>query len=443
MIPDDIKDALVREVDALRDDLVQLTVDTVRIPSVNPTYPGEVYADTLGGETRVNEYLRPVLAELGMETDLWAAEEGRHNLVGVYKGTGGGRSLIFNGHVDVVPPGPEEDWSAESGGPWSGKVTDGRLYGRGSCDMKGGNAAAIIALRALLNAGLKPRGDVLMEWVVGEEMMNTEAGTGATLKRGYAADAATIVVEPSGPPYRLGIIPASPGVFYMEVTIKGKAVHASMRDELFRPGGYGSEIGVSSIDKAFIIYEGLRKLEEEWGQTKCHPLFTRPGHFTLHPGVITGGPSGAFVISNESKIAYAIWHAPQDLPEDVKQEVEEQIARFSNTDAWLRENPPKVEWLLWWPPFDLPVDAPICRAVDSAYRQVLGEEPKYYGFAAVDDAAFLNRGGVPAVTFGPGSLVVAHAPNEYVEIDELLDAARIYAVAIAEWCGVQQSAGPV
>ena len=435
MIDTTVKEALIRGVDVLKDELIQLTADTVRIPSINPTYPGQVYMDTLGGETEVNEFVKPLLEGLGMTTDLWEEEEGRANLVGVLKGTGGGKSLIFNGHVDVVPPGPDDDWSPETGGAWSGRVVGDRLYGRGSCDMKGGNAAAMIALKALLNAGLKPKGDVVMEWVVGEEMMNTEAGTGATLKRGYKADAA-IVVEPSGPPYRLGIIPASPGVFYMVVTIQGKAVHASMRDELFRPGGYGSKIGVNSIDKAFIIYEGLRKLEEEWGQTKSHPLFTRPGHFTLHPGVITGGPSGAFVISSESQISYAIWHAPQDPPESVKKEVEEQIARFANTDPWLRENPPKVEWLLWWPPFDLPADAPICKAVDAAYQQVLGEEPKYYGFAAVDDAAFLNRGGVPAVTFGPGSLAVAHAPNEYVEIAELVDAAKIYAVTIAEWCGV-------
>ncbi len=435
MIDAQAKRQIISSVEKLKTELIELTVASVRIPSVNPTYPGEDYELVVGGETRVNEFLKPILEDLGMVTDLWEEEAGRANLVGVLKGSAAGKSLIFNGHVDVVPPGPDSDWSSTSGGPWSGKVSDGRIYGRGSCDMKGGNAAAIVALKALLLAGCKPQGDVLLEYVVGEEMMNTNAGTGATLKRGYKADAA-VVVEPSGPPYRLGIIPASPGVFYMRVTIKGKAVHASMRDELVRSGGSGSEVGVSSIDKAFIIYEGLRKLEEEWGLSKSHPLFTRPGHFTLHPGVITGGPSGAFVISNESRIEYAIWHAPQDDPDQVKAEVEEQIRRFADTDPWLRKNPPKVEWLLWWPPYDLAVDAPICRALDGAYREALGEEPDYYGFAAVDDAAFLNRGGVPAVSCGPGSLVVAHAPNEFVEIDELVDAAKIYAMTIAGWCGI-------
>ena len=433
MINPEVRQNVLKAVDSLKDDLVQLVCDTVKIPSVNPTYPGEVYEETLGGETKVAEFLKPLLEDIGLKTDMWEKEKGRANLVGVYKGTGGGKSLIFNGHMDVVPPGPEKEWT--KAGPWSAKIADGKIWGRGACDMKGGNAAAFIAMKALLNAGYKPKGDVIMEYVVGEEMMNTEAGTGAVIERGYKADAA-IVVEPSGPPYRLGLIPASSGVFYMRCSIKGKAVHASLRDELIRPGGGGTEIGVSSIDKAMIIYQGLRKLEEEWGQTKKHPMFTRPGHFTIHPGVIAGGPSGAFVISDESKIEYSIWHSPYDSEEQVKKEVEEQIALFAQTDPWLRENPPKVEWLLWWPPYDVSPDAPICKTVAATYEAVMGEPVKYYGFAAVDDAVFLNRAGIPAITIGPGDLRVAHAANEYVEIAELVDAAKIYALSIVEWCGV-------
>lgn len=433
MIEERVKQGILSAVENLKDELVQLVSDLVKMPSINPTYPGVKREDVIGGESKVNEFLKPVMESIGLKTDLWEEEAGRANLVGHYRGSGGGKSLIFNGHVDVVPPGPEEQWIG--GSPWSGKVANGKIWGRGSCDMKGGNAAALIAFKALLNAGYRPKGDIFFETVVGEEMMNTEAGTGATIKRGYKADAA-IVVEPSAPPYRLGIIPASPGLFYMVCTVKGKAVHASMRNELIRAGGGGSKVGVSSIDKILIIYEGLRKLEEEWGQTKLHPLFTRPGHFTLHPGVITGGPSGAFVISDESRLEYSIWHAPQDSEEQVRREVEEQIARFVQTDPWLRENPPKVEWLLWWPPYEVPIDALICKTVATAYKTALGSDPQYYGFAAVNDATFLNQAGIPAITIGPGDIRVAHAPNEFVEIDELVDAAKIYALAIVEWCGI-------
>jgi len=255
MINKEVRANIISAVDDLKQELIKLTSDIVSIPSITPTYPGERYGDIVGGETKVNEYLKPLLEDVGLKTDMWAVEKERANLVGVYKGTGGGKSLIFNGHVDVVPPGAEEEWTEAS--PWSGMVSDGKIWGRGASDMKGGNAAALISLKALLKAGYKPKGDVILEYVVGEEMMNTPAGTGAVIKRGYRADGA-IVVEPTSHPYRMSLVPVSLGVFYMAVNIKGRAVHACMRGELVRDGGGGSKVGVSSIDKAMVIYNGLK-----------------------------------------------------------------------------------------------------------------------------------------------------------------------------------------
>jgi len=434
MVDVQVKKTVLAKIDSLKEKLIEHVQDTVRIRSVNPTYPGVRYDEELGGETKVAEFVEPLMDEIGFRIDKWAAEEGRSNLVGVLKGTGGGKSLMFNGHSDVVPPGPTEDWTIA--GPWSGTIVDNKIYGRGTTDMKGGNCSALIAIRAIMEAGYRLRGDVIDEWVVGEEMMNTDVGTGAAVKRGYKADAC-INVEPSAPPYRLGIIPASPSVSYMRVTILGKAVHASVRDELIRAGGGGEKTGVSSIDKAMIIYEGLRKLEDEWGRTKSHPLFTMPGHFTIHPGVITGGPSGVFVISDKSTIEYSIWAQPQDTEEQIRAEVEAAIKKWAATDPWLVKNPPKVEWLLYWPAFDVPVDASVCKCVGRAYEEVMGEPAKYYGFAAVDDAAFLNMTGIPTITIGPGDLRMAHAPNEYVDIPELINAAKIYAIAALDWCGYE------
>jgi acetylornithine deacetylase len=435
MIGEKAKNDIVSKVDALKDELIQLTSDLIRIPSVNPHYPGQVYEEVLGGETKVNEHIQPIMEGLGLETDLFEVEEGRGNLVGTLKGTGDGKSLIFNGHVDVVPSGPEEDWMKSK--PWSGLVADGKVWGRGACDMKGGIASAIIALKAILEAGYKPKGDVILEEVVGEEMMNHEVGTTATVKRGYRADAA-IVVEPSGTPYPFGLSPASPGLFYLRITVKGKATHACFRKDLVRAGGIGARAGVNSIDKAMIVYDALNKLEQEWGQTKIHPMFDHPIQFTLHPGAITGGPSGPFVVSDLSTIEYAIWHDPRDSEEKVKNEVEDQIHRFAKTDPWLKENPPKLEWVLWWPPYDLPADAPICKAVHAAYETLMNEPPKYSGFFAVDDASFLNLAGIPAITIGPGSGNIhgIHGADEFILISQLVDAAKIYALSIAEWCGI-------
>jgi acetylornithine deacetylase/succinyl-diaminopimelate desuccinylase-like protein len=127
---------------------------------------------------------------------------------------------------------------------------------------------------------------------------------------------------------------------------------------------------------------------------------------------------------------YYILYAPQDPEEQVKREVEEQIHRFAQTDPWLRDHVPEVEWLKYLPPYDVPADAPICKAIASAYEVALDKAPRFYGFADVDDATWLNLAGIPAVTVGPGNLFVAHAPNEYVEIAELVDAAKLYALSV-------------
>ncbi len=428
-----IRGNILKAVEDLKDELVQLVCDTVRIPSVNPILAGTDAENFRGCESAVNHYLASYMRDMGLSTDLWEEEAGRANLVGTCKGLDKGRSLIFNGHVDVVPPGDPAAWTVC--GPWDGLVAEGRIWGRGSADMKGGNAAAIIALKGILRAGYKPLGNVYLENVVGEEMMEHTIGTTAAIKRGYTADAA-IVVEPSEPPYRLSIIPACCNVGYMVCTVPGKATHACLRDEVIRPGGAGAEIGVSSIDKAVLIYQGLRQLEEEWGQSKCHPLYTRPGHFTIHPGVITGGPTGAFSISAESRLEYSIWAPPQETEEKIKTEIETHIARICATDPWLRENPPKIEWPAFWPSYDLPVNALICRVAEKGYQMAFHEEPRYYGFVGSDDASFLSMAGIPTITWGPGNLRVAHAPNEYVEIADLVDAAKAYSMTILEWCGV-------
>ncbi|MFC2028817.1 ArgE/DapE family deacylase [Chloroflexota bacterium] len=435
MIDDEIRNNVLKAVDSLEEEMVKVISDIIRIPSINPYIDINLKDERIGGETKVNAYLKPVMESFGLQTDMWEEEPGRANLVGVCKGSGGGKSLIFNGHVDTVAPGPLDLWDVAE--PYSGKVIDGRIYGRGAVDMKGADVAAIYALKALLKAGYTPKGDVIVETVAGEEMMQHEIGTSAAVNRGYRADAA-IVVEASAPPHRLAILTASPGVLILKVTIQGKAAHSSMRDEVIRAGGRGEAVAVSAVDKAMIIYNGLIKLEEEWGQTKTHPAFTRPGHFTLSPATFAGGMNGIAFIPEECAITYVIWHAPQETEKQVRIEIETHIQNLAQTDSWLRVNPPKLDWTgdWWWPPYDVPKDAPICQAAAVACESVLNEPAKYYGFTAVDDASFLNQVGIPTITLGPGSIEVAHTANEFIEIKDLIDAAKIYALTIVEWCGV-------
>lgn len=437
MIDNQVRTKVLRTVDILKNELVQLVCDIVRIPSVTatPAVSGSNDAEVgISGESQVNYVLKPVMESCGLDTDLWEVEKGRANLVGVWHGNGGGHSLLFNGHVDVVPPGPLEKWTVA--GPWSGEIIDGKIYGRGSTDMKGGLAAAIFAIKALLKAGYRPKGDVFIQCVVGEEHHETYAGTGAVLERGYRADAA-IVCEPSSPPHRLSINIASPGLVVMHVKVKGKAAHISMCDELFRAKGRRTAVGVSAIDKAFLVYQALLKLGKEWRHTKRHPAFPRPGRFALFPEVIQGGDIMAASIPEECSMTYIIWHPPQDTAEGVAQEIQTYLARFVDTDPWLRENPPEVYIPLFSvPPFETSPEEPICKAAAAASQAVFNRPASLYGCAYTSDASFIRQAGIPTIVIGPGSQGVAHGFNEYVEIQDLLDAAKLYAMTIVEWCGI-------
>lgn len=434
------RSSALAEVDRLTDDLLDAVSRAVQIESVNPKYPGQNYADVVGGEGEVSRFVAGFYEQLGADVDLFAIEPGRENAVGVWKGTGGGRSLIYNGHVDTVPPGDPGNWT--SGSPFSGKIESDRIWGRGSTDMKGGVLAQAFAALAIANAGVRLAGDLILEAEVGEEVMDHLCGTTAIIERGYRAEAA-VVSEPSAPPDALAIVPITSGLWWFSVTVRGKATHASMRGETFRAGGLGPEVGVNAIDKGVQIFQAIRQLEDQWGLTKRHPLFA-PGHFTIHPGVVTGGPRGVlvpFVVSEFMTIEYCIWYHPDEKPEDVRREVEEHIRRTAELDPWLRDHPPETEWKLNWPASVVSPDHPIVDAVGAAHERAargtrFEGRPPIRGFAAVEDTAFLNIGGIPAISYGPGDIRVAHADDEYVLIDELVTTTKTYAMLALDWCGV-------
>ena len=434
-------DSVLKTVDDMKQEIVDALISVVQVPSVNPKYPGVNADEVLGGESDANEIIAGWYRRIGADVDVWAEEPKRNNVVCTINGAGGGRSLIFNGHIDTVPTGRHEDWKFQN--PFSGRIENNNIYGRGACDMKGGLVAQAMAATAMHRAGVKLKGDLILESVVGEEVMDHEAGTTATVRRGYTADAA-IVSEPSASGEKpLAVVPVSPGLLWMAVTCVGKASHASNRAETIRTGGPGSAVGVNAVDKGNFIFNSLLKLEQEWGLTKRHHLFN-PGHFVLHPGVITGGPHGVmvpFIISEFCTIEYAIWYHPDEDVEDVKREVEGHIRHAAAMDEWLRDNPPEVEWKLHWPPFNIKEDDPIVRTMAAAHEAAAKgtrfEGPAVIaGFYAVDDGTFLTANGIPAVTYGPGSIHHAHMVDEFVNIDEMITSTKSYVLAAMDWCGV-------
>lgn len=438
---DERKQQVLSTIDQMRDEIIGVLSELVQIPSISPNYPGLDKNEVLGGETRANEALAEHYRAIGCTVDLWEEEQKRANLVGVVKGSGGGRSLIFNGHIDTVPPGAHEDWLDNN--PYSGKVQDGKLYGLGSTDMKGGIVAQFGAARALAAAGVRLKGDLILESVVGEESMDHEAGTTATVRRGYKADAA-IVSEPSSYPVPLTIGPASPGLLYLVINVTGRATHPGIRAEFVRPGGAGDAIGVNAVEKGAQILAAIQRLEQNWGMSKKHPFF-RPGYFTIHPGVIVGGPPGPlvpYIVSTYCRLECIVWYPPQEPVEDIKAEIEDYVYTAARLDPWLAEHPPEIEWRNHWPPCLTDEQHPIINTCVAAYEQAASTDPSFrqeaviHGFAAVCDATWLNAGGIPTIIYGPGDVLLAHTRNEFVPIEEVIMAAKTYALVAMDWCGI-------
>ncbi|MGN6167966.1 MAG: ArgE/DapE family deacylase [Solirubrobacteraceae bacterium] len=434
----ELGERVFREVEAGLEELVETISRAVQIPSVNPRYPGQVYDEVVGAEGRVSQLVAEVYRQMDAEVDVFGIEAGRENAVGVIRGAGGGRSLIFNGHVDVVPAGRVENWRHD---PFSGRIEDDRIYGRGSTDMKAGVLAQAFAARALVRSGVQLCGDLILEAVVGEECMNNDIGVSATVERGYRADAA-VVAEPTTGTSPLAVMPSSPGQLWFTVTVTGRATHAANRGQTLHPSGAGAPPGVSAIDKGLIILEGLRRLEQQWAFSKRHPQY-RPGQFTIMPGILDAGAGGVqfpLFVPDEMRIEYLVWYPPGDDPGQVKREIEQQVGHLVRSDDWLRQHEPAIEWRLHWPansPDANDITAALCAAHERAAAGTeLAGAAEVSGFPAVDDASWLTIEGIPAISYGPGDLAVAHADDEFVSVDEVMCATRAFALLAMEWCGV-------
>jgi acetylornithine deacetylase len=388
---------------------------------------------TGGRETPAQEQVASSMAELGMETDVWSLdldelrrdpacceEVGREHALGVVGRVGSGRgpSLVLNGHVDVVPAGDPARWSVP---PWRGTVRDGRVYGRGSADMKGGLCCALFAVGALRDAGVRLRGSVLVQSVVGEE--DGGIGTLAAIRRGHTGDAA-IVLEPT----RLVVAPAQAGALNFRVTVPGVAAHGALRAE-----------GVSPIEKFLPLHQALQELERRRNARPRHPLFADQAlPYAICVGTLHSGIWASTVpetLTFEGRLGVAV----DEEPDAARRELEEALALAAGADPWLRDHPPVLEW--WggqFAPASIPADHPVVGALCAAARDVSGQAPPVAGMPyGADMRLLVNQGGTPTVLFGPGDVRRAHAPDEFVPVAELAAATRTLALAVMRLCGVE------
>jgi acetylornithine deacetylase len=406
--------------------LLALLCDLIAIPSLDGT-PEEV---------QVQEHVADWMRGAGLEVDAWELDfdalrahpafsweiERPRGLgvAGVLGADRGGRSLIFNGHTDVVPAGERSNWRYE---PWRGTIADGRVYGRGSVDMKGGLCCGLLAAKAIRDAGVRLSGRLAVTSVSGEE--DGGLGTLAAVLRGYRADGA-VIMEPT----ELAVAPAQAGAINFRLTVPGLSAHGCVREE-----------GVSAIEKFFPIHAALLELERERNAAAKgrDPLFAR---YDLPYALCIGKVQAGTWASSEAESLLAEGRYGLAIGEDIlaaQRQFEATVARAAERDPWLREHPPLVEW--WggrFEPAAIPADDPIALGVASAFGDVTGGAARLEGMTyGADMRLLVNVGGTPTVMFGPGDVRVSHRPDEFVPIADLLAVTQTLALTALRFCGYE------
>lgn len=420
---DATRQRILDKIDASRESAVQFLQKMVSIPSVT------------GDEAAIQAFLGDYLNGIGLDVDMWETDweelkkhpgyrpvargyEGRPNIVATAKGTGGGRSLLLNGHTDVIPVGNGEGWSDN---PWSAAIRDRRIYGRGSCDMKSGVASHILAVQYLKELGIELKGDVLINIVIDEEVSGH--GTLDTVIRGYTADAGI-----SGETSDLHVQPACIGRIWFEIEIQGKPAGIQQR-----------YLGVSGIALGQKIVEAVQELEDERVATVTHPLY--PSAIDSLPCIIGSFQAGNYpsAFPATALLKGSIGTVPGEDHEGVKQSLVKKIAEAAAKDPWMKDHPPVVRFVGYdAEASEIPRDHAIVHTVARNYTEITGKEPIISGRQGAADTRFLNSyGETPTVIFGPGSTAVMHANDEYVSIDDYLAAIKVMALSIYDWCNAE------
>jgi acetylornithine deacetylase len=375
-------------------DAVALTRELVSVDSRNPSLvPGGP------GERAVARTLAEVISAWGLRVELRDAAPGRPNVI-ARAGKPGSRTLMFNGHLDVVGV----DGMIHPA--WDATERNGSIYGRGSSDMKGGVAAMCAAAARV--AGVLD-GEVIVTAVVDEEYESI--GTRALVDGGLRADAA-IVTEPT----RLAIMPAHLGFVWIDITTHGRAAHGSRWD-----------LGVDAIRHAGLVLAELDRMDSEVLPARRHSLLGRP---SVHASLIEGG-SGMSTYPDRCTLRIERRTIPGENAEQVRQEIEELCKRVAGGRPNFRA---EVAVTFAQAPSDVATDAPIVTALSTALHSC-GEGSPIEGMTAWTDAALLNAAGIPAICFGPGDISLAHAAEEYVSIAEIERATKVLAQLAHQWCG--------
>jgi acetylornithine deacetylase len=408
-------------------ELTSLLATLVRFPSL------------LGEEASAQDYLEGLFQGMGLKTLRFAVNDEelahlpgfsppvgrwpRHdNVVGTHRPREAkGRSLILNGHIDVVPVGAAELWSTP---PFEPVIRDGRMYGRGAGDMKAGIAAYITAFRVLRALGLQPAAPVFMQSVVEEEC--TGNGALACLHRGFRADAA-VIPEPFGHT----IMDAQVGVMWLTVEVIGRPAHV-----------LDPTRGINAIEAALALFDGLKALVADWNEPRNrHPAFAHVDQpIKLNLGRIQGG-EWASSVPTRCVMELRIGFYPGVRAAAVREAVETRLRRTAADHARLAGVQHRVSYAGFRAEgFVAQRSAPIMQALASAHERVLGAAPQWLASTATTDArTFALYGSIPATCYGPEATHI-HGIDESVSLSSTLATTQVLALLIARWCGLEKAA---
>lgn len=348
---------------------------------------------------------------LYQEGNLGHQQTDRYNVYAQFNGEKPGKTLMFNGHIDVMPADEVEEWTTP---PFSPTIRDGKLYGRGTADMKGGLMAATMAVKLLQDAGIPFSGSVKITSVCDEEGGGN--GSMQAIMSGQRADGVVVCEGTSDE-----LILAHMGFVFFRVKFAGKACHSGAKQN-----------GVSAIEKAIKVIQVLNEKEHEWLLHYKHPLLPAPN---LNVGLIHGGIAGS-TVAEDCMFEVCVHYLPNQMSHNqVVKEFQDVVERVAKSDAWLEEHLPEIQITQFGGGFEMEENSPFVDSFKRAYSEVRGKDVKVVGSpAGCDSRLWRNIAECPTIQFGPGNLAQCHAVDEWLDLEAYLQSILIYAELILDFC---------